>query len=147
MADSNTNRANAKARFQKNKAAFEEVFGNPFVKPEPLQGHYQRFTAATVSIKAVRYDEDPHGTKNPCSPSAIDFVCDVDKLVMRCMTQPGDLGKFLRTYITDDDPNAFTPKQRQRIEQEIGTALLEHKLSPVLGYFRTERKPGMMTRK
>jgi hypothetical protein len=146
MADSNTSRAEGKARFQRNKAAFEEVFGNPFVKPEPLQGHYQRFRARQSAIMAIKYGDDPHGTKNPCQPSVIDFFCDVDNIVSRVLGTKQNVVRFQLTYMEDDDKQ-FTPKQRQEIEQEIGAELLNLKIAPVLGYFQTERKPGMMTRK
>ena len=146
MADSNTSRAEGKARFQRNKVAFEEVFGNPFIKPEPLQGHYLRFKTRSP-VGALEYSDDTHATKNPCSPSISDFFCDVEKIVLDVMQSQTSYERFMKTYIYDEDDTIFSAKTRQQIEQEVGAALLAKRISPVLNYFQTERKPGTMTRK
>ena len=139
MADSNLSRVDSKARFQRNKAAFEEVFGNPFFKPEPLQGHYQGLLARS-SIQPTDYTTEGIGTKNPCQPSLADFSCDIEAVIKLVMLNNSGYERFMKTYIYDDDATLFDAKARQQIEQEIGAVLLKRKISPVLGYFRTERK-------
>jgi len=146
MADSNKSRKDSTVRFARNKAAFEEVLGNPFVKPEPLQGHYQRFKTKSV-IKSTVYSDETAATRNNCQPTVLDFFCDVERIVGKVMVTKDRIDLFWRTYVTDEDDRLFTPQEREEIEQQVGSSLLELKLSPVLGYFKTERKPGMMTRK
>ncbi len=145
MADSSKSRRNKNSRFTHNKVAFDEVLGNPFIKPEPLQGHYQRFKTKSV-IKAIVYSDETNATKNNCQPSVLDFFCDVDRVVGRVLVTKDRIERFWRTYLTEEDDSLFTPEERESIEQQVGAELLELNISPVLGYFKTERKPGMMTR-
>lgn len=146
MAERSKSRRNKNSRFYQNKMAFEDVLGNPFVKPESVQGHYERFRTKSA-VNAMVYSDESNSTRNDCKPSIVDFLCDVDNVVSRAMETHDRVSKFWRTYLIDDDDTLFTPDEREEIEQRIGAELLERKISPVLGYFQTERKPGMMTRK
>jgi hypothetical protein len=136
MAEAVKNRRNKNSRFARNKAAFEDVLGNPFMKPESRQGHYQLFKTKSI-IKAMVYSDETNATKNNCQPSVLDFFCDVDNVVSRAMKTKTRLDLFIRTYITDEDASLFTPEEREGIEQQIGETLLELKISPITGYFQT----------
>jgi hypothetical protein len=126
-------------QFRYNKIAFEDVIGDPFAKPEPIDGQY--FTLARRSVIGVMDNNFDlgKGTRNPAQPSTTDFFCDVERTVEQALT-PAEFKKFLDTYVIEVAGSEFTPKERMTIEQRIGKLFRLRKLSPVTKYFKTIRQ-------
>lgn len=121
-----------------NKAAFDEVLGDPFADPEK-DGWYNIFKWRGV-IGSARYSDDGHTTATPGRPSQTDFFVDVENIVKRIVGQRL-IDKFANTYMlgeTEED-KILTGLQRDELEQRIGRAFRVHGISPVSQYFTTVR--------
>lgn len=122
-----------------NKRAFDDVFGDPFAKPEPFTGQYQILKGrGAIAAMKNNFDEGK-ATRVPAAPNLMDFFCDVENIVSRNL-DPVEQVKFEATYIFEAGPNQFTPKERVEIEQRVGRLLRARKISPVTRYFRVIRK-------
>jgi hypothetical protein len=122
-----------------NKIAFDDVIGDPYAKPEPIDGQY--FTLrrrSTIGVMDNNFDLGK-GTRNAAQPSAIDFFCDVERTCHEALTDD-EKTKFLNTYILEAADDVFTPKERMQIEQKLGKLFRQRKLSPVTKYFKTIRQ-------
>lgn len=125
--------------FRYNKVAFEDVIGDPYAKPEPIDGKY--FTLArrsTINVMDNNFDLGK-GTRNAAQPSVIDFFCDVDRTLTDTLTS-AEMTKFMEVYVLESNPDALTPKERLQIEQKLGKLFRNRKLSPVTKYFKTIRQ-------
>lgn len=134
MSDSNPTRV----RYAQNKAAFDEVIGDPFASPDPIEGEYYRLKRQTC-MKVASYDDIGHGSKNMAKPLVQDFFCDVERIV-ESVIAPGRLKYFWAAYLYDD-PDALTPTERNVVEQAIGRKFAAFKISPVRRYFISIRRP------
>lgn len=126
-------------QFRYNKIAFDDVIGDPFAKPEPIDGQY--FTLArrsTINVMDNNFDLGK-GTRNAAQPSTIDFFCDVERTVEQALTSD-EFTKFIDTYVLEVADGEFTPKERMNIEQKLGKLFRNRKLSPVTKYFKTIRQ-------
>lgn len=126
-------------QFRFNKIAFEDVIGDPFAKPEPIDGQY--FTLArrsTINVMDNNFDLGK-GTRNAAQPSVIDFFCDVDRAIGDGLSEE-ERTKFFEVYVLESWPDALTPKERMKIEQKLGKLFRNRKLSPVTKYFKTIRQ-------
>jgi hypothetical protein len=140
MTDSNVPRARASERFRKNKAAFDEIIGDPFSYPEPIYGQYHLLKRrSSISAAKTNFDEG-RTTSNKARPSIVDFFCDVERTVEKALIEKNLLIKFADTYITEITEAAFTPDERKDIEQIVGKAFRDHGISPVRIYFTTIRQ-------
>lgn len=141
MADTNVSRVRRNDRYAENKAAFDDVIGDPFGVPDPVDGQYSKFKQRS-SIRVANNDFDSgHATPNAARPSPLDFFCDVERAVEDALGEDRDQAvRFMETYIWQSSDNAFTPKERADIEQRVGTVLLKRKISPVTMYFKVIRR-------
>ena len=136
--DSNVSRVRRADRFAENKAAFDDVIGDPYAFPEPIDGQYARYKQRS-SIRVANNDFDSgHATPNVLRPSPLDFFCDVERAVEDALTED-EKTKFLQTYIWEEG-KAFTQQERIDIEQRVGQVLRDRKISPVTLYFRVTRQ-------
>jgi hypothetical protein len=136
-------------RFRLNKSAFDEIIGDPYAYPEPVQGHYT--TVITSSkIRPVCNWGEGRSAPNLARPSPLDFCCDVENIVQLGLVRfmRGDkaeaaklLKVFINTYIIEDDKQeSFSATERREIEQIIGRILLDRHVAPIRKYFLTVRK-------
>jgi hypothetical protein len=136
--DSNASRVRRADRFAENKAAFDDVIGDPYAYPEPIDGQYARYKQRS-SIRVANNDFDSgHATPNTSRPSPLDFFCDVERAVEDALTDDEKV-KFLQTYIWEEG-EAFSSQERIVIEQKVGQVLRDRKISPVTLYFRVVRQ-------
>ena len=126
-------------QFRYNKIAFDDVIGDPFAKPEPIDGQFFTLSRrSTINVMDNNFDLGK-GTRNAAQPSAIDFFCDVERAISDELT-PAEAIKFRNTYVWETVDDAFTPKERMNIEQRLGKLFRNRKLSPVTKYFKTIRQ-------
>lgn len=134
--------------FKFNKDAFNDVIGDPFGIPEPVQGHYMKLQQrSSIQVSKNEFDMGK-ATRNTAQPNVIDFVCDVDRIVNAGLVELGlRLTDFEETYIIESTEDTFTAKERMQIEQKIGKLFRSHKLSPVSKYFTTIRQQSVRAAK
>lgn len=126
-------------QFRFNKIAFDDVIGDPFAKPEPIDGQYFLLARrSTINVMDNNFDLGK-GTRNAAQPSVVDFYCDVDRVLTGALSVE-EFDKFRDTYVTEVRTDALTPKERMQIEQRIGKLFRQRKLSPVSKYFKTIRQ-------
>jgi hypothetical protein len=126
-------------QFRYNKIAFDDVIGDPFAKPEPIDGQFFTLSRrSTINVMDNNFDLGK-GTRNAAQPSVIDFFCDVERAITDTLDEEG-AQKFRDTYVTGDKEDALTPKERMQIEQKLGKLFRNRKLSPVTKYFKTIRQ-------
>jgi hypothetical protein len=126
-------------KWARNKSAFDEVIGDPYAYPEPIQGHYAMLKSRS-SISVAGADQSSPSPVNRARPTAVDFFVDVDGVIEDAMTTIGDnaFDTFLNTYVYEDDSKSvFNQKERAKIEQLVGNILVERKISPTTKYFTT----------
>jgi hypothetical protein len=150
MTDTNYTRARQKERLARNKRAFDEIFGDPFASPEPVEGYYHTLKTRS-SIMAPLLDTESRTTANPCRPSSLDFLCDVEHVTCIGLSPPGKKGvpvvpdpelleRFTETYIHESTTTAFSMEERSKLEQRLGQLFRAYRISPVARYFTTVRK-------
>jgi hypothetical protein len=124
-----------------NKRAFDEIIGDPYAKPDPLEGHYAALKCRS-SVSVANIDSAGHGTRNAASPNALDFFCDVESAVDDALEVSGfTLSQFTNTYIEEDRSKyILTQTERAEIEQVVGRILVARKISPSSKYFTAIRK-------
>lgn len=126
-------------QFLFNKIAFDDVIGDPFAKPEPIDGQYFTLSRrSTINVMDNNFDLGK-GTRNAAQPSVIDFFCDVERTIGDALTSE-EKTKFFEVYVLESRPDALTPKERMQIEQKLGKLFRNRKLSPVTKYFKTIRQ-------
>ena len=113
MSDTNLTRAKKKEQEKANKAAFKEIFGDPF---NDLLGYYDSLKAGS------EIDEF----------TLINFVCDVENVLRDALTQE----EIFYFYIYCNGECKPSRKWMKEIEQKIGTLLLQREISPVKEYFK-----------
>lgn len=134
MGDSNPTRV----RYAENKAAFDEVIGDPFAKPEPIEGAYYRRKQRS-STHLSKIDDVGHGSRNPATPNDIDFFADVENIVAEVIHNKVLLDKFWRTYMFDEP--LLGQVERSKLEQKIGRRFVTRRIVPVRRYFIAIRRP------
>jgi hypothetical protein len=137
MADSNPTRARRNEEFSLNKAAFDEVIGDPYAI-EPFDGGYLRFKRQT-QIKLQQINDLGHGTINPARPLINDFFCDVENIVKEVLTDPEFRNRFWKTYLYEVP--MLNAAERNRVEQRLGKKFWLRGLIPVKNYFIAIRRP------
>lgn len=136
--DSNPTRVRQAEEFRQNKQAFEDVLGDPFAVPEPIDGHYNTLRSRS-SIKVARNNFDEgQATANPARPNVIDFTCDVDRVITTVISCKKVLQSFLNTYMFGE--LELNSKERTVYEQQMGRLFIERRISPVARYFTTIRR-------
>lgn len=126
-----------------NKRAFDDVFGDPFAKPESFTGQYQIFKSRGAIAAMKNNFNEGKATCVPAAPNLIDFFCDVENIVSRNL-DPIEQVAFEATYIFEEEGlNQFTPKERVEIEQRLGRLLRARSISPVVRYFKVVRQAGL----
>ena len=139
-------RTSAEERAAKNKRAFDEVLGDPYGYPEPIEGHYSmlRCRSSLAIGEPVRKTPSP---VNQARPTALDFFCDCENAIVDGLDvfnrkdlapSPIDALKdvFYRTYFSETGLR-FIQKDRSELEQIIGEILVGRGISPVPKYFTT----------
>lgn len=149
-------RSSAEERAAKNKRAFDEVIGDPYAYPEPIEGHYSmlRCRSSLAIGEPVRKTPSP---VNQARPTALDFFCDVENavvdglevfqrntqyIVLEYLDVTFDYvvkvlkAQFDRTYFLETEIK-FNQKERSELEQIIGEILVGRGISPVPKYFTT----------
>lgn len=140
MSDSNRTRVGKSERFRLNKEAFNDVFGDPFAYPEPIDGAYNRLKRRS-SMNVQRIVDEAAGTKNGAKPSVSDFFCDCERTIDETVPDAEEQKKFVYTYITDEASQALTQQERTKLEQTVGARLRARKISPASKYFTVIRQP------
>lgn len=136
--DSNLTRVRQAEEFRQNKLAFEDVLGDPFAIPEPIDGHYNTLRSRS-SIKVARNNFDEgQATANPARPNVIDFSCDVDRVITEVIKGKKVLQSFLNTYMFGE--LELNSAERTVYEQRMGRLFIERRISPVARYFTTIRR-------
>lgn len=127
-------------RAAENKLAFDQIIGDPFSKPEPTTGHYVTFKSRGIVKAMTNNFEEGAVTRNPAAPNITDFLCDVERTLELALSE-AEFKKFVDTYFYEKTgKDAFTQRERGRIEQRIGQALRENSISPVSKYFTSIRR-------
>ena len=127
-----------------NKAAFDDVVGDPYGFPEIIDGHYMMLKNRN-SISCGTAEQTSKSPVNGARPSPIDFAIDVESAVSdglevyakhdtkkRTLKQLKEL--FDNTYLLGTG-EAFDQKERAELEQHIGRILAKRSISPVAKYF------------
>lgn len=131
--------------YSANKRAFDDVIGDPFAKPEPIQGQYQILKSrGLIAAMKTNFDEGK-ATRNPATPRLMDFFCDVENVIARNLDSEQQ-AKFTEAYLYEDE-DALTTAERSDIEQKLGRLFRARKISPVSRYFRAVRQAGVPGRK
>lgn len=135
MSDSNSTRRRAAL----NKQSFNDVLGNPFGK-EDVEGHYNRLRHRSVLSATKSAFGEGEATIHPAKPTAIDFVCDVERVINKVLgDDPILLAEFIKVYITgleeDIENSTLTQQERSYLEQRLGRIFLAQGISPVSKYF------------
>lgn len=127
-------------RAAENKSAFDEIIGDPFAKPEAISGHYMTIKSRGAVQAAQNNFDEGIATRNPACPNVTDFVCDVERTLELTLT-PAELIMFVNTYIYELTGNGtFDQSARSRIEQRVGKAFRDNRISPVSKYFTAIRR-------
>lgn len=131
--------------FAANKQAFNDVFGDPFAKPESLSGQYQLLKGRGY-VAAMQYTDESKATRNTARPTLMDFFCDVENVLTRNLSKE-EHAKFIECFLYEVG-GVLTDKERSDIEQRLGRLFRARKISPVSRYFKTIRqKIGASRRK
>jgi hypothetical protein len=135
MPDSNPTRRRAAV----NKQAFNDVLGNPF-GAEDVEGHYNRLRHRSILSATRNSFGEGEATIHPAKPNAIDFCCDVERVINKVLgDDPKLLSEFIKVYITgseeDITSSTLTQQERSYLEQRLGRMFLAQGISPVLRYF------------
>ena len=144
MPQKKKNKAELAARY---KNGFDEIIGDPFGHPEPIEGHYSLLKSRS-GIFTVVPERDSPSPVNQARPNQLDFFCDVDSAIDDGLAvfqkHHPDFGKalnvlFLGTYWFETGP-MFNQKERAELEQMIGRILVARKISPVSRYFTVTKQ-------
>lgn len=139
MAERRSNNDEYYQEYHFNTIAFADVLGDPFGKPEPIEGHYSSLKKRS-SIRVATNDFDSgKATRNTAQPSMTDFFCDVERIITTTLDKE-TAQKVIDTYIFEITETALTTKERTAVEQKLGKAFRRNKLSPVSKYFQTIRQ-------
>ena len=132
----------------KNKRAFDEIIGDPYSKPEPIQGQYSALKSRS-SVPVANITGSIGESKNAARPGPVDFFCDCEAAVrdgLQTYANEGNCLKtledvFINTYIVEDESKStFSQQVRSKLEQIIGKIFIERSISPSSKYFTTIRK-------
>lgn len=135
MSDSNPTRRRAAV----NKRAFDDIIGSPFGK-EDTEGHYNKLRHRSILSATRNSFGEGEATVHPAKPNAIDFCCDVERVIEQVLgDDPSLMREFIRVYITgseEDISNSnLTLQERAYIEQRMGRTFLAQGISPATRYF------------
>lgn len=134
-------------RAAKNKKAFNEIIGDPYAYPEPIEGHYSTLrNSSGVRVAGLEYPTSSSPV-NGARPNVVDFFCDVDAAIRDGLEvfnkndlAPSPLEKldeiFQNTYVTEIGMR-FSQQDRAVLEQHIGRILVARHISPTSKYFTT----------
>jgi hypothetical protein len=138
MPDKNPTRA----RHADNKKAFVDVLGDPFA-PEPIEGHYNLLKRrSSIGAMKTNFDEG-QATDNPARPNALDFFCDVERVVKEVIQDRNILNKFETIYMIGEiEKPELSQAERNRLEQRLGKLFKAYRISPVSKYFISIRRPS-----
>ena len=134
-------------RWGRNKRAFDEIIGDPYAKPEPIQGQYSALKSRS-SVPIANIKGSLSESKNAARPSPVDFFCDVEAAVKdglstystQCIGGMYE-NLFINTYIVEDSNfGIFNQKERSKLEQIIGKIFIERGISPSSKYFTSIRR-------
>lgn len=136
-------------RYMYNKAAFDEICGDPYAIPEPISGHYAELKSrSSISIMDSIEERSPSPV-NQAKPNHVDFFCDVEAAIQdgletyarEYLFQPNvnDIfNTFLNTYVYEAGKEwCFSQKERADVEQIIGQIFRNRGIFPVSKYFTT----------
>ena len=135
-------------RWARNKSAFDEIIGDPYSLPDPINGHYAELKQRS-SIKIAELNDSSSGTANPARPNHLDFFVDVESAITDGLdvyakeySFDGDVYEtFLNTYVFELSKEfCFTQKERADVEQLIGHIFITRGIYPAAKYFTTIRK-------
>lgn len=128
------------ARF---KRAFDEIIGDPYAKPDPIEGHYSMLKSRS-SLAIAEPERKAKTPVNEARPSAIDFFIDVEAAVLDGLEVWWFGSKdakriFCNTYFYETG-EILTQKERAEVEQAIGQILVYRGISPAAKYFTAIRQ-------
>lgn len=115
-----------------NKAAFDEVIGDPWSTDEDRQeGSYPRFKRKGIKVQQI--NDLGHASVNPARPMFSDFFVDVENIVAEVITDPTQRDQFWETYLYEVP--ILSPQERNLLEQRLGKKFRLRGLIPVKNYF------------
>jgi hypothetical protein len=132
------------------KRAFDEVIGDPYAYPEPIEGHYSMLKRKST-ISVVNPEPKSKAPVNKAKPTAIDFFIDVDKAILEGLevfnqhdlAPVNDANKlievFNNTYFAESG-TIFVQTDRANLEQIIGCIFVARHISPTTRYFTTIKR-------
>jgi hypothetical protein len=131
------------------KSAFDEIIGDPYAYPAPIDGHYSMLKSRS-SISSVKHKQNSApGPVNRARPNPLDFFCDVDRAIKDALAtfKPNQYEDgaftldeiFYNTYFTENGL-IFMQAERSVIEQLVGRILVARKISPVSKYFTVTKQ-------
>jgi hypothetical protein len=135
-------RAERAARY---KRAFDEIIGDPYAKPDPIEGQYYNARKNQNGIKIAQAGARTSASPvNGAKPNSVDFICDVDAAIRDGLTAFRDSGEvwqvlFDNTYITETG-TVYLQRDRAELEQHIGRILVARHISPTAKYFTAIRQ-------
>jgi hypothetical protein len=101
-----------------------------------------------ITISATQFLDGGKTSRYAAKPTAIDFRCDVDKVIKKCVRY--DIARFYETYVYFDSEDAIEREmmadkmmgeKRHNLEQGMGAEFIRRHLLPTgkNGYFQTYR--------
>lgn len=129
----------------KNKRAFDDVVGDPYGFPEPIDGHYMILKCRS-SLAVGETEQQSKSPVNNARPNPIDFFCDVESAVEDGLKLfINREGKYTLEMIKELFDNTYLlgtgdileQPERAKLEQDIGSILVQRSISPVAKYFTT----------
>lgn len=136
-------------RWMLNKKAFDEVIGDPYALPEPIEGHYATLKNRS-SIIIGEPEQKSSSPVNQARPNVVDFTIDVENGIKDGLELyakeflfelPDVFDTFITTYITEGPKEeCFNQRERADVEQIIGRILVTRSIYPTAKYFTTIRK-------
>ena len=117
-----------------NKKAWDEIIGDPFGWPEPIDGHYLALKNRSTVIIADT-EEKSRSPVNDAKPNPIDFLIDVEKCVEDGLKSIGYSKEiFDNTYIIGLG-DIFNTTERNSLEQVVGNIFVKRGIAPIQKYF------------
>lgn len=128
-------------QFAKRKKAFDEV----------MEKYRAVLGFGLGEVGAVNISSGGKSSPNFVRPVPTEFRCDVEKVIEKCVTTPGDMERFEMAYVRYDSDNpiemevraqAIMGSMRHGLEQGIGALFIDRGIYPIAGsYFLTVRQP------
>lgn len=98
----------------------------------------------------MQYNDSSGGAPNPAKPTPLEFRCDVDRVIKKCLPGGAARTAFSMVYImprSDEQldieiaADRILGVRRHNLEEGMGAEFIRRKLYPTNRYFKSIRKP------